>query len=506
MTTHATTKQAPQNLLDFARLWTAIRRKRRMWLGFALFGFLAGGVLTVFMPPTPSAVTRILVVHEQDGPSDGGSLIRTDVALMSTSRIAADAVERLKLDLRPEEFLKTVTVVGLTNNVLEVTVEGPTGAEAARRAKAMSDAFIADHIGRIKAAAAAESKALTDQAAKVQAELKQVNGQISGAEAAAAQNDGENGDAAPPPSNAANLDSLYARRAELTDQISQLTQQSQQAGLGAPRVIAGTKVVDAPRPVRTSLKVAGATKAGIGLAFGLVVGLALAAVSGVVRDRPILRRDVAENLGASVIAQVPGSRRRLLPNKKADEEHARATATLVRLVREGTEPVSVLELGAPKVAASLAAAVEAEEPDAKLGVGSIAPGASWTDLPHLGSEALLVVRAGFANTAWLHTVARQLAELGIPILGVVLVDPDPRDKTDGTLWDGLHTALRGRAKHAARETNGTNGTTDASGANGTELPTKRLTPANPQIHDLPTRRFAPVRRESDEITQRRTQG
>jgi hypothetical protein len=32
---------------------------------------------------------------------------------------------------------------------------------------------------------------------------------------------------------------------------------------------------------------------------------------------------------------------------------------------------------------------------------------------------------------------------------VVLVHPDPRDRTDGTLWDGLHTALRGRA--AARE-------------------------------------------------------
>ena len=512
MTTHATQKQAPQNLLDFARLWTAIRRKRRMWLSFALLGFLAGGVLTVFMPPTPSAVTRILVVHEQDGPSDGGSLIRTDVALMSTSRIAADAVKALKLDMRPEEFLKTVTVVGLTNNVLEVTVEGPTGAEAARRAKAMSDAFIADHIGRIKAAAAAEAKALTDQATQVQTELKQVNQQISGAEAAVAQNeneDGENG-TAKPPSNAANLDSLYARRAELTDQISQLTQQAQQAGLGAPRVIAGTKVVDAPRPVRTSLKVAGATKAGIGLAFGLVLGLTLAAVSGVVRDRPILRRDVAENLGASVIAQVPGRRRRLLPNKKADEEHARVTDTLVRLVREGDDPVSVLDLGAPKVAASLAAAVEEREADAKLGVGSVAPGASWTDLPHLGTETLLVVRAGFANTTWLHTVARQLAELGIVIIGVVLVDPDPRDKTDGTLWDGLHTALRGRAKHADRETgstNSANGTNGTNGTNGADLPTKRLTPAAaPQVHDLPTKRFAPVRRDSDEITQRRTQG
>ncbi|GAB1508229.1 Wzz/FepE/Etk N-terminal domain-containing protein [Actinophytocola sp. KF-1] len=487
MTTQSTT---PQHLLDFSRLWTAIRRRRRMWIGFALLGFLAGGLLTVFMPPTPSAVTRILVVHEQDGPSDGGSLIRTDVALMSTTRIAADAVKRLKLSERPEEFLKTVTVVGLTNNVLEVTVEGPTGAEAARRAKAMAEAFIADHIGRIQSAAQAEAKALTDQRAQVQAELKQVNGQISGAEAQVAQNEEENGEDAPPPSNAANLDSLYARRAELTDQISQLTQQAQQAGLGAPRVSAGTQIVDAPRPVRTSLKRTGATQAGIGMAFGLVVGLTLAAVSGVVRDRPVLRRDVAEGLGASVIAQLPSRGRRLLSKKAAEQEHARVTATLVRLVHEGADPVSVLELGAPKVAAGLVAAVEAETGE-KLGAGSVAPGAAWTDLPHLGSETLLVVRAGFANTAWLHTVARQLAELGIPIVGVVLVDPDPRDKTDGTLWDGLHTALRGRARHAA-SANGTNGT---NGTNA-DLPTKRFAPVSAPVHDLPTKKLA----------QRRTQG
>jgi hypothetical protein len=48
-------------------------------------------------------------------------------------------------------------------------------------------------------------------------------------------------------------------------------------------------------------------------------------------------------------------------------------------------------------------------------------------------------------------VARQLADCGIPIVGVVLVDPDPRDRSDGTLWDGLHTALRGRTGRTAIE-------------------------------------------------------
>ncbi|HEX6357317.1 Wzz/FepE/Etk N-terminal domain-containing protein [Actinophytocola sp.] len=493
---------APQHLLDFARLWVAIRRGRRVWLAFAMLGLLGGGALTVLMPPAPTAVTRILVVHEQDGPSDGGMLIRTDVALMTTTRIAAQALDKLGLaqQEQPEEFLKQYEVVGLTNNILELSVEGPTGAEAARRAKALAEVFIADHIGRIKSAAAAEAKAFIDQRGQVQAELDQVNVEISGAEAAAAQ---ENEDEAPP-SNAATLDTLYARRAELTNQITQLTQQAQEAGIGAPRVEAGTQIVDAPRAVKVSLTFTGATNAGIGFVLGLVLGVTLAAVTGVVRDKPVLRKDIAEHLGASVIAEV--RRRRFLPSKKAERERKRVAATLVRLVRDGSGPVSVLELGAAPLARTLATDVATElagdravvlvaedaerfkaVPDgvrvigaddtsparsgeARIGVGSVAPGAAWTDLPHLGGETLLVVKAGHVNTTWLHTVASQLADAGIPVVGVVLADPDPRDKSDGTLWDGLHTALRGRAKHK-----------------------NTLNDMSTNVHDLPTKRFSPVR-------------
>jgi hypothetical protein len=501
--TNPETPPQPQHLLDFARLWVAIRRGRRLWLTFALVGLLGGGALAVLMPPAPSAVTRILVVHEDDGPSDGGSLIRTDVAIMTTTRIAGSALEKIGSSERPEDFLKDFQVVGLTNNVLEVTVKGTTSADAVRRAKALADAFIADHVGRSEAAAKADAKAITDQRAQVQTQLDQVNGQISGAEAAVA--DTQNNEDAPTP-NAATLDSLYARRAELTSQVSQLTQQAQQAGLGAPRVAAGTQIVDAPRPARVSLKKTGVVNAGIGFVLGLVVGVALAAVGGVVRDKPVLRKDIAEHLGASVIAELPRRQRRILPGKKATQTRKRVAATLVRLVQDGSGSVSILELGAAPLAAGLAAdvageiaveqavALVADPPErireapqgvrvigaddtdkpkgdeTRIGLGSVAPGATWTDLPHLGDETLLVVKAGYANTAWLHTIARQLADAGIPIIGVVLADPDRRDKSDGTLWDGLHTALRGRVKHKNTKTvNGTN------------------------VHDLPTKRFAPVR-------------
>jgi len=131
----------------------------------------------------------------------------------------------------------------------------------------------------------------------------------------------------------------------------------------------------------------------------------------------------------------------------------------------------------------------------QLGVGSVEPGTAWTDLELLGSQTVLVVRAGEATTSWLHTVARQLADRQIPVIGVVLVDPDPKDHTDGTLWDGLHTALRGRVPKAGPATNGTNGTNGHASKKSNGEATEKLSPlANA---DLPTKRFAPVVKERD---------
>ncbi|MFE9023521.1 Wzz/FepE/Etk N-terminal domain-containing protein [Streptomyces sp. NPDC007808] len=477
MTTSTTAESAAAPLLDLQALVVAVRRRRRLWCAMALLGLLAGAAVAVLMPPPPSAVTKVLVVHKEDQPNDTGTLIRTDVELLQTTRIAGKALRALDSPEDPEDFMRDYRGTGLTNNLLQIDVTAGSDAEAVARARALADAFVADHVRRMQETAKAEAKALLDQRDRMKDELAGVNEAIG------------NGSPSSGPEASAGIESLFARRAELTSRIADFDQRAAEARTGTPKVAAGTQIVDAPRAVRHSLPKAAATDAAIGLVLGLVLGLAVAAVGTVVADRPVLRRDIAANLGASVIAELPHRSGGPWQRRRTRAARDRLTTTLARTVRGSAEGVSLLELGcargtsvialdlasalapqgpvvvvdglpgphlagrrpkpgeAPVVSGERAAAVTRQE--RRIGVGSVAPGTAWTDLQYLGTRTVLVVRAGHGSAAWLHTVARQLADQNIAVIGVVLIDPDPRDRTDGTLWDGLHTALRARSEGTA---------------------------------------------------------
>ncbi|MGW6023450.1 Wzz/FepE/Etk N-terminal domain-containing protein [Streptomyces sp. NPDC055099] len=486
MTTNTTSESSPAApLLNLQALVVSVRRRRRLWCSLALIGLLIGAALAVLRPPPPAAMAKVLVAHQDDQPNDTGTLIRTDVEVLQTTRIADKALKSLKSSVKPEDFLRDYRGTGVTNNLLQIDVTGDSDAEAVARAKALADAFIADHVRRMQETAKAESKALRDQRDRMRKELARVNESI--------------GDRTPEtdPESSASMESLFARRAELTSRIADFDQRAEDARVGTPRIIAGTQIVDDARVVQHSVPLAAVTNAGIGLALGLVLGLAVAAVGSVVADRPVLRREIAANLGASVIAELRRVHRRpvkLWQLRRTRAARERLISTLARTVRDTGESVSLLELGcahttsviALDLAGALASdgpvviidglpalqrAARGQEPGGpaivsgdraadvphqmrKVGVGSVAPGTAWTGLQDLGSQTVLVVRAGHGSTAWLHTVARQLADLLIPVIGVVLIDPDPRDRTDGTLWDGRRTALRGHNERLARQNAG----------------------------------------------------
>jgi uncharacterized protein involved in exopolysaccharide biosynthesis len=462
-------------LLDLEHLVAGIRWRRHVWTSFALVGLFAGVLLSVVFPPRPTAVTRVLVAHADDQQADRSVLMATDLALCQTSGVAAAALKQIKVIERPEIFLATYSCASVTPNVLAITASGTNDGDAMRRAQALADVVIANHVKRTQDAVDAQVKPLLDRRARLEGDLAQVTDKISSTTALAP------------------LDALFTARAGLASQITDLSRQAEDAGIGVPTVIAGTRLVDPPRALPIRLIRTGITNTVVGLVLGLGTGLAVAAVLCVTRDRPVRRRDIAAELGVSIIAQLsspPRGPRRLWRRSRHVRERQRVVATLARVARGAHTSISLLEIGCPGTAAALALDIaeqiaperpvvvvadlsreflrEAAEksgsaarivdvadlplgqsspvqrPELSLGVGSVGPGTSWLDVGRLGAETLLVVRAGHATTLGLHTIARQLAHSEISAIGVVLVAPDPRDRSDGTLWDGLHTALRGR--------------------------------------------------------------
>lgn len=180
MTTSTTSESSTATpLLDLHALVVSVRRRRRLWCTMALLGFLIGAAVAVLMPPPPSAMTKVLVAHAEDQPNDTGTLIRTDVALLQTTRIADMALKSLKSSEKPGDFMKDYRGTGLTNNLLQIDVTGDSDAQAVARAKALADAFVADHVKRMQDIAQAESKALLDQRDRTRDELATVNKEIS---------------------------------------------------------------------------------------------------------------------------------------------------------------------------------------------------------------------------------------------------------------------------------------------------------------------------------------
>ncbi len=462
--------------LDLARLVAGIRWHRRIWMSLALVGLFLGALFSVLSPPHPAAVTSLLVTHSNDLKVDGDALMTTDIAFCQTSEVAGAALKELDVDERTGEFLDTYQCTSPAENILTITVAGVSEADVVRRARVLADAFIANHLKRTQDAADAQANTLLDRRARLERTLAMLNNTISSATAPA------------------QLEALYTARAGITSQILDLARQAEDARIGIPLVTVGTRVVDQARAVPARRVRAAVTSIGAGLVLGLGMGLAVAAVVSVAQDRPVLRRDIAAELGVSILAQLPRppwGPRRLWRRSRHVRDRQRVAQTLARVVRGTGGSTSLLEIGCPGVAAELALDIAARlaperpvviitglrwqnlreaarrsgnparivdvggpspgepaqgrGPELSLGVGTVGPGVSWVDLPRLGTETLLIVRAGHVNTLGLHIIARQLAHSEISAIGVVLVHPDPKDRSDGTLWDGLHAVLRDRS-------------------------------------------------------------
>ena len=173
---NTTEPQAPDfaaGLTSVPFLLSALRRRLRLWLGFALGGVLLGVALFAVAPPAYQATTRLMITHAPG--EDPVAAMQTDQAMAQSKVVADRARGRLRLPASTTHFMTTYNVDVVTNQVLQITVRARSASAAIRQAQALAFQFIAFRAGQLKQEQRLILAGLQQHLAAVQRELAATN-------------------------------------------------------------------------------------------------------------------------------------------------------------------------------------------------------------------------------------------------------------------------------------------------------------------------------------------
>jgi capsular polysaccharide biosynthesis protein len=275
--------------LGFIR--AAIRRNLRFCVVAGLIGLIAGLALYVKFPPAASASTSVYITNNPN--QDAVSAMLTNVTLAESRPVAQAALDKLGLNQTPASFQAASTASVVTNQVLALTANAPTTAEAIARAQALASAFLQFRAQMLNQQQQLVENALTAQVNKAQQGLDAINKQITALSAQPATPERQNKLSVLDGNRTKTENTVAAMRQTATD--NQVSTQTTTATM-----IQGSQVLNAATAAHHSrLKgaleyVAGALLAGLAIGVGLVV------IRAIVSDRLRRRDDVADVLGVPV--------------------------------------------------------------------------------------------------------------------------------------------------------------------------------------------------------------
>ena len=126
-------------LVTFHYLRGAVRRRALRCVLFGLAGLLLAAGFLAVSPPT--ATTTLLLTRVAK--NDGSSPMATDLSLLTTREVAETTIGALGLTMSPDDLLASVHAVTSTSpDVLQLTMTGPTTAEAVRRLGRFSQDYL----------------------------------------------------------------------------------------------------------------------------------------------------------------------------------------------------------------------------------------------------------------------------------------------------------------------------------------------------------------------------
>jgi capsular polysaccharide biosynthesis protein len=273
-------------LVSMRFLFSALRRKRALWLGMAALGLLIGLAYRVEVPSTYWASATLYLA--QPAGTDPAIISANDVSMVSTAGVANAAIAKLgEPGLSQAKLLGKVPAKSNGANVLTISIAGPSAQEALRRTNAVAGAFLTFRSNQYNAQNDAVVKAADAQIAQLQAQVNQLNTQINGLAAGSAQ-----------------ATNLVDEQAALNGQISNLAGAIQQDNLATLGVSQGSRIITSAtlgaRSQTKTLVLDGLS----GLAAGLGLGVIIVCLQAIISNRLRRREDVATLLGVPVAVSV----------------------------------------------------------------------------------------------------------------------------------------------------------------------------------------------------------
>jgi polysaccharide biosynthesis transport protein len=261
------------------RSYALVVRRRKWWvIGLALAGLAAGLALSFLEHKQYAATAQVLVQSTSQGSAVGTTelpVTQTDVQTMQELVTSAPvtAVVRRKIGSAPPV---TASEVGQTN-VIAITAVAGTPSRCAVIANAYANALVSyQRTVALSSLAAAESQ-LNAQINAINKEISQLRGQSG---------------------TSSQLPALANQQAVLSEQLSQM-QVSGTADTGAVALVTPAQAPLSPSSPRP------AQDGALGLAIGLILGLAAAFVRDNVDDAVTSAEAAEEFSGTTVLAAVP---------------------------------------------------------------------------------------------------------------------------------------------------------------------------------------------------------
>jgi capsular polysaccharide biosynthesis protein len=266
----------------------AVRRSRRFLFFMAAIGMMAGLATFVVYPVSYQASVTVLVKNNPG--DDPVSAMLTQVTLVESQSVASGAVKALGLTQSVASFQAAYMVTVVTDQVLTITANAPTGSGAVDRANEIAAQYLAFRAQLLRAQQAEDVAAIAQQVPQAQQHIAALQSQVS-------QLSGQG-------SNQVGLTKLQNQLKTATDTLPTLEQTV--TGLTATEksttstMIDGTQVLNAATALHHS-KIKDILEYVLsGLIGGLAIGLGIVIVRELISDRLRRRDDIAAALGGPV--------------------------------------------------------------------------------------------------------------------------------------------------------------------------------------------------------------